>query len=93
MFLGRDIFDIAAAVSETPDLLETLWNEGAVTMDELFEWTAAISRLNTSRYIEQIRLIAPQPEFSDIAEHAPEIVLKNIERMKQKSQQGWIHNH
>lgn len=80
--VARDIFDIAVAITERPNLLETLYNERALTIEALVEWDTALRTLDTERYQTELDMIAPSKDRLHIAMNAKEIIVEAIEKLR-----------
>lgn len=63
----RDILDIGVALSKNPEILKTLYAEGATEKSDIFELRDAILALDVAEYESELQEIEPFGVYMDIA--------------------------
>ncbi|AFV97928.1 MULTISPECIES: nucleotidyl transferase AbiEii/AbiGii toxin family protein [unclassified Sulfuricurvum] len=77
----RDIIDIAVALSKDPNILASIVEKGAVSIENIKILQSAINGLNREKYVYETEIVEPFAQYIDIAKSAPEIILEECSRL------------
>jgi len=78
---GRDILDIAVAISHDEHIIEKLLAHGRVTKEDLEIFSDALENINLQKYHIAIELVEPIKEYRALAENAPQYIIEKIKKL------------
>lgn len=76
--ITRDIFDIAAALTQQPEILQKLYRLKVLRLEDIVELNMALESLDMDNYKKEIELISPVQEMKDVSENSREIIMNSI---------------
>lgn len=80
----RDIIDIAVVLSKDPNILASMVQKGAVSVENIKTLQNAIKGLNREKYVYETEIVEPFAHYLDIVKTAPEIILEECSRLIEK---------
>ncbi|WP_207687538.1 nucleotidyl transferase AbiEii/AbiGii toxin family protein [Desulfonema limicola] len=82
--ITRDIFDIAAALTHQPEILQKLYQLKILKLEDIVELNMTLESLDMYRYKKEIELISPDRKMKDISENSRDIIMKAIDILRNK---------
>ncbi len=72
--LTRDIIDIAIAIEYGDNILKTLYDTGAISMQDIKELHNSLLLLDKDLFKEELEIVKPFKQYISTAKHSPEII-------------------